>query len=265
MELSCHCQPTSCSSKPTGSEWFRGKTKARVPIACHTALSDSDAMRPWQRFPFKERPAQAEVCFPEMYSVSPQNPIYHASASHSLCTHLIAFTGHLAQLTSFSEETEFGSWRHGHWPMGNLARRSCGRHYAGFTKIRPCGHRVKCMRAPDWGASEPQTHLAMPCARTGALSPDLRKVVTWASGGSSVQVDECGQTPVVCKDKNVGNGQQWWETCSSREKERGRCCLCSESIRCFAPVSVTTSSTSCPRLVGDAPLSFWEAPWISFN
>lgn len=36
---------------------------------------------------------------------------------------------------------------------------------------------------------------------------NLYKVVPWASSGSHVQVDECGEK-MVCKDKNEGDGQQ---------------------------------------------------------
>lgn len=113
----------------------------------------------------------------------------------------------------------------------------------------------------NW-ASNPAATL---CARKGALPHNLHKVVMRASSGSSVQVDECGQTHVLCKGKNEGNEQQWWELCSSREKERGSLCLGPESINCFVPAFTTTSSTSCPRIVGDAIGSFWGSPLISFN
>lgn len=53
MEDSYHHRPTSCSYKPTGSEWFKCETRTRLHVAFHRVPSHSDAMHPVQHLPLR--------------------------------------------------------------------------------------------------------------------------------------------------------------------------------------------------------------------
>ena len=100
---------TSCSSKPTGSEQFRCKTRTQLHTASHTVPSDSDAKHPLQCLPSTECLSPGTDGSPrDLQRLLPQPYSSWVCFSPTQDTFKWMKNGHLAQLTFFLRKLDLG-------------------------------------------------------------------------------------------------------------------------------------------------------------
>ena len=173
MEHSCLYQPTSCSSKLTGSVCFRCKTRT---VTCNIPHSSIWLRCQASATSSRECPSPGRGMSPtDLQHLLPQPGSSWVCCSPTQDTSDWMMNGHLASLTSLWE-TGLGPERHNHLPEGSLAIRSHGigswKHHLGFARIRLCASRVIMYKGTQlrgkW-ALKP----SMPCrALEGAPSPN---------------------------------------------------------------------------------------------